>query len=192
MTCQQTCNQSVPQHMRAPRRLIIVLGLLLTGSLACAQERLAQTCDPALPASTPTARFTADAAGTVTDRQTGLSWMRCAVGQNWNGTDCAGIPLTSPWAGAFDAAAALNSRGGYGGHADWRMPTLDELASLVEHRCYDPALNLEIFPSSPVTGYWSASPHASRNHAMLVHFKYGGQYMGNKTQDWALRLVRKI
>jgi hypothetical protein len=176
--------------MTALRRLMITLGMLLAASLACGQDRTAQTCDPARPASTPSARFKTDAEGTVTDRQTGLTWMRCAVGQRWNGTDCAGVPLTTSWAGAFDAASALNSRGGYGGHEDWRVPTLDELALLVEQRCYDPALNLELFPSSPVTGFWTASPHASRDHAMLIHFKYGGQYMGNRSQDWALRLVR--
>lgn len=179
--------------MPVPRRLCITLTMLLSGSLAGGQGIVArtQTCDPALPASTPSARFTPGAAGTVTDRQTGLTWMRCAVGQRWNGADCAGIPATSPWAGALDAADALNRGGGYAGHADWRLPTLEELAALVEQRCYDPAINLEVFPSSPVTGFWSASPHASVHHAMLVHFKYGGSYMGNKNQDWALRLVRR-
>jgi hypothetical protein len=172
--------------------LSVTLTTLLTGSPVFGQVRWspAQTCDPGMPATAPATQFKPDEAGSVTDRRTGVIWMRCALGQKWTGADCTGTPLTFPWAGAFDAADALNRRGGYGGHADWRVPTLDELASLVEHRCYDPALNLEIFPSSPVTGYWSASPHASHNHAMLIHFKYGGQYMGNKNQDWALRLVR--
>jgi hypothetical protein len=180
-----------PQPMFAPRRLVLALVLLLTGSLACGQERMAQICEPAKDASTPTARFKSGAAGTVADRQTGLLWMRCAMGQQWNGSDCAGPPRAYPWAAAFDAATALNSRGGYGGHTDWRVPTLAELASLVEHRCYDPAINLELFPSSPITGFWSADPHASPDHAMMIHFKYGRQYMGNKNQYWALRLVRK-
>jgi len=176
----------MPPH----RRLILTLGLLLAISPAGGQERIWQTCDPALTAGTAAARYKPGATGTVADRQTGLTWMRCAMGQQWNGADCTGVPRTYVWAATFDAASALNAGGGYGGHADWRVPALDELASLVELRCHDPALNLEPFPSSPITGFWSATPHASHDHAMLVHFKYGGQYMGNRNQDWALRLVR--
>lgn len=176
--------------MRAPRRLIAVLGALLATLPAWAQERvtLVQVCTPA--ATAVPVRFRADAAGTVSDLKTGLTWMRCALGQQWNGTDCTGVPLKSSWAGGFDRASELNRGGGYGGHTDWRLPALDELAALVEPRCYDPALDLTSFPSGPITGFWSATPHASGNHAMLVHFKYGGRYMGNRDQTWALRLVR--
>lgn len=176
--------------MRTHRRLTAALGALLAGVPAWAQERvtLTQVCAPP-PAAAPV-RFRSDAAGTVTDLKSGLTWMRCALGQQWNGTDCSGVPLKPSWAGAFDRATELNRRGGYGGHTDWRLPALDELASLVEPRCYDPALDLASFPSSPITGFWSATPHASGNHAMLVHFKYGGSYMGNRDQTWALRLVR--
>lgn len=174
--------------MLARTHRLVALGALLAAAPVCGQERitLTQTCDR--PAAA--ARFETDAAGTVVDRTTGLRWMRCALGQQWNGADCTGVPLASRWAGGFDQAIALNRRGGYAGHADWRLPTLVELESLVERRCHDPAIDLGRFPSSPVTGFWSSTPHASPNHAMLVHFKYGGSYMGNKDQYWALRLVR--
>jgi hypothetical protein len=175
---------------RTPLRLSIALALLLPVYQSGAQGQMSQTCDPALTASTPSARFTTPDAGAVMDRRTGLTWMRCAVGQRWDGAGCTGVPLASSWSGAFDQALALNKGGGFGGHADWRVPALDELASLVEHRCYDPALNLELFPAAPITGFWSADPHPSPDHAMMIHFKYGGQYMGNKDQAWALRLVR--
>lgn len=169
---------------------LVVLGALLAAAPVCGQERvtLTQTCAGDRPAADT--RFEADTAGTVVDRQTGLRWMRCALGQHWNGTDCTGVPLASGWAEGFDHATGLNRRGGYAGHTDWRVPTLSELESLVERRCHDPALDRGRFPSSPVTGFWSATPHTSPNHAMLVHFKYGGSYMGNRDQYWALRLVR--
>lgn len=178
--------------MNAKWRFSVALTVLLMGSAVFGQERLvlAQNCDPALPASTPSTRFKPGEAGIVADRQTGLSWMRCALGQDWNGADCTGTPAKYPWAGALDAVDKFNRQGGYGGHADWRLPTLKELESIVEHQCYDPACNLEIFPATPITGFWTTSPHASHNHAMLIHFKYGKEYMGNKNQDWALRLVR--
>ncbi|MCC6208511.1 MAG: DUF1566 domain-containing protein [Gammaproteobacteria bacterium] len=178
-------------YMPAARRLILALGVLLAAAPVCGQElvTLVQTCDAGRPSVT--SRFENDTAGTtVVDRKTGLRWMRCALGQRWDGAACAGVPFTSTWAEGFDHATDLNRRGGHAGHADWRVPTLDELASLVEPHCYDPAIDLASFPSSPITGFWTVTPHVSGNHAMLVHFKYGGIYMGNKNQVWALRLVR--
>ena len=41
---------------------------------------------PALAAKT----YAINNDGTVTDPTTGLTWMRCAMGQSWNGTTCTG------------------------------------------------------------------------------------------------------
>lgn len=55
--------------------------------------------------------------GTVTDRSTGLTWEKA-------GSD---YPLI--WDQALEHPAWLNARK-LGGHADWRLPTVDELGSL--------------------------------------------------------------
>lgn len=63
--------------------------------------------------------------GTVTDVTTGLQWMRCAMGQNWNGAGCLGDSGTHTW----DTARGLNSN--FVGYADLRLPSIKELLGLV-------------------------------------------------------------
>lgn len=151
----------------------------------------AQQCDPAIAQTAPAARFAINADGTVTDTQTDLMWMRCALGQAWRTGRCVFGHETYDFYAAAGAAEEANGAGGFAGHRDWRLPTLEELLSIVERRCFDPALNGTVFPANPVTGYWSSTPdHGYSSGAMLVHTLNGHGYMGNKKGYWALRLVR--
>ncbi len=73
---------------------------------------------------------------TVYDHVTGLTWMASPDG---NGD---GI-LESPedkmsWWDALDYAATLNAQS-FGGHSDWRLPTIKELYSLIDFRGLDPS-----------------------------------------------------
>jgi hypothetical protein len=44
------------------------------------------TCDanPGISPSTPLERFKDNGNGTLTDIKTGMTWMRCALGQHWH------------------------------------------------------------------------------------------------------------
>ncbi len=44
--------------------------------------------------TTPTSDFIDNKDGTVTHRTTGLTWMRCALGQMWTGLSCSGAAST--------------------------------------------------------------------------------------------------
>ena len=151
---------------------------------------MAQQCDETRPATTPDRVFIMHEDGTVKDTRSGLLWMRCALGQSWREGRCAFSHITYEFYEAEEAAGKLNRQGGFAGHRNWRVPTLDELASIVEQRCEDPALNTRAFPDNPVTGYWSSSEDPDYlNGGMLVHLLNGHSYMGNKKGDWGLRLV---
>lgn len=150
--------------------------------------------------------------GTVTDTQTGLMWMRCSIGQQWNGTTCTGEVTQHTWA----AANAFTNQHRFAGHIDWRLPTVDELDTLVycssdqrrpserpngkyvaatngqcEGNYQRPTINQQAFPATPRGWFWSSSPNASSTSgAWLVNFGNGHVYNYGKGYGSRVRLVR--
>jgi len=164
--------------------------LLLAGSVSARQ-----TCKDSITETTPTARFMAqDNGSTMLDMQTQLIWKRCSEGQSWdNGTSsCIGSATTYTWQGALEVATTLNASGGFASQTDWRVPNIKELASIVELKCYAPAINLEVFPNTE--GYavvWSSSPmpYAS-NDAWSVVLDIVNSPDGKEAYYKQVRLVR--
>lgn len=73
----------------------------------------------------------------IWDASTGLVWMRCAVGQTWNGAACVRDSSSFNLFSLQQARSLpdrFNAGGGWLGHADWKLPTIDELESLVQCR----------------------------------------------------------
>lgn len=148
--------------------------------------------------------------GTVLDMETGLQWMRCSLGQTWNGAGCSGEPLSANLIEALDAPKTFNSQGGYLGKTDWRLPDKAELNSLVhcssgqrEERdangsgglCLGdyqkPTILPAIFPDTPAAPFWSTSPHAcNSDFAWLVNFSTGQVDAPHKDEGKHLRLLR--
>ncbi len=152
-----------------------------------------EECYRAIDADTPSKRFKDKVPGTVFDTKTGLTWTRCPLGMQWNNNTCQDVADRMDWGEAQSAIIELNSQqDGHAGFHDWRLPTLEELGTLVESSCYEPAINSEIFPNTPHTGFWSSTPDKySRQGAWLVYFRNGSRYMGNQEYQWAIRPVRK-
>lgn len=126
------------------------LTLVLTFFLAPAQ---AQTCRENIPASVPDSRFKTNGNGTVTDRATGLIWKQCTEGLSGTGCQIGNLE-TFTWQAALKQAADAV----FAGSSLWRLPNKKELASLVELRCYQPAINSRFFPNTPSSFFWSSSP----------------------------------
>ncbi len=159
--------------------------------IAFSTPLLAQDCDHEAHATTPTDQFQVHDDGIVTDTRTKLTWMRCSIGMHWKEETCADVPVHYEWKDAGRFIKRLNENGGYAGHRDWRLPTLTELESIVEHRCINPVTNPEIFPATPPTGFWSSTRDEYHEKGVwLVYFLHGKSYMGNVQQKWKLRLVR--
>jgi hypothetical protein len=134
--------------------------------------------------------------GLVKDPTTGLMWMRCSLGQNWDGQSCSGKAEEYTWQEAMTVPKHFE----YAGYSDWRVPTIDELKSLIYcdigdgNKCSDNAKRPTIrdeFPNTP-SDFWSSSPHAyGSNYAWVVYFGYGNSNYGYKVSDYVhVRLVR--
>ena len=133
----------------------------------------------------------------VEDIRTKLQWQRCSLGQTWNGATCAREATKYQWDEARRAASA-----------GWRLPTKDELASLIYCSSGEPAywkptsaactgaysrptIWSAAFPHTPANWFWSSSPDAgSADGAWSVYF--GAGYVGYYVKGSAgyVRLVR--
>jgi len=134
--------------------------------------------------------------GTAQHARTGLTWDRCLWGQS--GNNCAtGSAGTYNWEAAKQLAVHVNHQA-YKGHSDWRLPTQEELVTITEEACYNPAINTSVFPSTPSTGdfiwrVWSGSPSAhSLSDAWSVGVLFGGDVYSSRSfnDDNHVRLVR--
>ncbi len=147
----------------------------------------AQTCNPSIIAEAPDSRYTANENGTVVDKKTALIWMRCALGQTWNNGICTDSPQGYNWQSALQNAESVV----FAGESDWRLPNQKELQTLVESRCYSPAINLTAFPNATSELFWSSSPIAnSSGDVWFIYFSTGHSYWGSKDNNYYVRLVR--
>lgn len=162
--------------------------LLLLASMA-SLNCSAATCNESIAHSTPNSRFTINNDGTITDNNTGLQWMRCTLGQQWDGETCTGTTTSYNWQNALTEAKNTT----YAGFDDWYLPNIKELSSIVEVACFEPAINDNIFPNTASSIYWSSSPRSQvSGDAWFVDFQDGipapGPFsMGSK---FSVRLVR--
>lgn len=150
----------------------------------------AQTCKAAIVADAPDSRYVLKVDGTVIDKKTELVWMRCTLGQTWDGSVCKGSASSHDWQQALQKAK--NSV--FAGQSDWRLPNLKELQSLIEGRCFSPAVNKAIFPNPSSTSFrsfWSSTPDTDNNGGSWgVDFNYGLGKAFSKSSALSVRLVR--
>lgn len=163
--------------------------LLLPGLTAALAEQRCDTSQHSL--SAPTERFTDNGDGTVTDKASGLMWMRCAVGQEWKGETCVGDAEDYAWAATQAAAEAINASGEHF-FSDWRVPGLRDLAMIIERECQNPRINLTVFPNTAPAFFWTQStPEAdAETRAYALSFGPEGVEPHAKTLTHHLRLVR--
>ncbi len=77
------------------------------------------------------------------------------------------------------------------GAEDWRLPTKEELLSLVNYQAQSPAVDVNYFPNTHSSYYWTATPVlGDANAAYFIHFRYGNVNTGTKSNAQYVRLVR--
>ena len=176
-----------------------LLTLLLLPLLSVAD----QIINTNVPDYWPNGRYTVNDDGTVTDTNTSLMWMQCSLGQTHSysendGNSCTGTALTYTWQTALESVNDYNQDDGFAGHTDWRLPNVKELVSLLAHNRYNPAINIVIFPNTPLATFWSSSPGvtpiSSAQKAWRLSFQNGTIMItsSTSTRTYAnyVRLVR--
>lgn len=146
-------------------------------------------CNPKIPAVTPSSDFVDNGDGTVLHKTTGLVWKRCAEGRTWDGVKCKGESHGFAWGKAMDSAE--NSV--FAGAADWRLPNIKELTSIVDWSCSDPAINTAIFPDSTINLVWTSTPNVYNYNSIqswYVNFGYKNVTTYDQRLNWGALLVR--
>lgn len=157
------------------------------------------------------------AAAVATDTATGLRWLRCALGQTWQDGRCAGEAETLDLMTAQERVEALNARG-HEGIAQWRLPTIVELAALrrcdhgfvsetftlalspeqapvtVPRWCAGeatiPTIDAANFPDTPPVKFWSGSGSEADQHFYAVNF--GNAWVGINEAAESAYAVRPV
>jgi hypothetical protein len=125
--------------------------------------------------------------GTVTDPATGLTWMRCSMGQTWTSGACTGTTNTYTWSQAM----ALTGASSFAGNSDWRLPNIRELQTIVDRTRFGPVLDSTAFPNTPSLFAWSATRLAANpNNAWKLHLSGGLSTNAGQSESNVVRLVR--
>ena len=160
---------------------ITLLSAALLAVLSCDVEA-AQRCDPNKPESTPLTRFIVnEKQGIAFDIMTKLTWKICAEGIAYSNGHCTG-DMNFTW---DDANKIFGNQ-----VSGWRLPSIDELKSIVEQRCVAPAINLQAFPDTQPSSFWSANTDPGDSDYAYNIF-WGRGLVGNdlKTRGFYVRLV---
>ena len=115
--------------------------------------------------------------GPVTDQQTSLMWMQTALEGRFT------------FEAACQAAQNLNAQEGFAGRTDWRMPTQDELFTLVV-KGNGPFICQEAFPDTH-EWFWTSTPQTTNAaEALIISFRRGIFLSIRKFNFNQVRLVR--
>lgn len=112
--------------------------------------------------------------GTITDTATGLMWQKDTLSTM-----------------SYDNAILTCSELDLAGHKDWRLPTIEELVSIVDYDRRDPACD-PVFRSVS-DYYWSSeTDQYLPNFARIVFFYNGFVSCYYKTDFYYVRAVRTV
>ena len=146
-----------------------------------------------------TARYVDNNDGTITDNLTALQWEKKTSDatvhdkDNTYGWTSADIGTAADGTVFTTFLAELNGTG-FAGHYDWRLPTLAELASIMQPNCPTaPCIDSTFVPIGSLPYWSSTSDQFTPSYAWFVIFENGFPVSGPKSilaSPWGARAVR--
>ena len=124
----------------------------------------------------------------VVDLERQIEWLRCSVGQRWNGNKCSGNIVNLSLDMVPKALEIANEQLGEG----WRLPSKAELKSIVCKECPSPKIDKEIFPNTDNAPYWTGD-QSIFNSKFYVSVNFHTGFSFNRfspIKELAVRLVR--
>ena len=124
----------------------------------------------------------------VVDLERQIEWLRCSVGQRWNGSECSGNIVNLSLDMVPKALEIANEQLGGG----WRLPSKAELKSIVCKECAPPKIDKEIFPNTDNAPYWTGD-QSIFNSKFYVSVNFHTGFSFNRfspIKELAVRLVR--
>jgi hypothetical protein len=168
--------------MRTVLMATIVVGIGITGMSGAAQSP----------------RFVDNMDGTISDEQTGLMWEKKTACQGATANDIHCVNNEYEWTKSgndpdgslfTDFLQKLNRGEGQKKYSDWRIPSIDELKTIVDctkTNCLDP-----VFGPTQASRYWSSTAYLdSPGFAWTVNFFNAQMNFRNSTNPLFARAVR--
>ncbi len=119
------------------------------------------------------AAYTDNGNQTITDRNTGLTWVEFDEG------------IQRTWEDALSYCNELS----FAGHNNWRLPSKFELESIVDYGQFYPAIKQPF--SCQRSFYWSSTPHAANPvYAWSVYCLDGADHWVHRSNNYYVRCVR--
>ena len=124
----------------------------------------------------------------VIDLEHKIEWLRCSVGQRWDGNKCSGKIVNLSLDLVPEAINIANEQLG----GNWRLPSKAELTSIVCKSCPSPKINEKIFPNTDNAPYWTSN-RSIFNSKFYVSVNFHTGFSFNRfspIKELAVRLVR--
>jgi len=165
----------------------VLLLISIFSSIAFFSTSHAQICKKSIIASATSTFFEINQSHSLLDKRTRIIWSRCSHGQIWDNQQCIGSATTLSFTQARLAARNQATQE----KQAWRLPTVSELSLLVELRCHDPAIDLDLFPNTPVGNFWTSTRFVNKvKQHWQVQFKFGANLADKDINRAFVRLVR--